>query len=340
MPVVTEIELRRGTAAAWTAANPVLSTAEPGYETDTGKLKIGDNVTAWNSLAYFAGTGLSPTLTDAHIFVGNGSNVATDVAVSGDLTLADTGAFTIANLAVTNAKIANSTIDLTAKVTGSLPVANGGTGDSSLTVYAPLFGGTTTTGAIQSGTVGTAGQVLTSNGAGALPTFQAAGGGGSELVLLATATASSSASLNFTSVITSAYTGYYLVVENLLTSTTCNVDLKLSTNNGSTFAASALCATTAWTLNSGSAPSYDGTSGTMRISTNNASSTYCGFANISIQGSGTLAWWGILTGDHSDNTSDESFVGKTSTGINAFQLLPTAGTFTSGKVYLYGIKNT
>lgn len=55
----------------------------------------------------------------------------------------------------------------------ALPVANGGTGDTALTVYAPLFGGTTTTGAVQSGAVGTAGQVLTSNGAAAIATFQA-----------------------------------------------------------------------------------------------------------------------------------------------------------------------
>jgi hypothetical protein len=41
-----------------------------------------------------------------------------------------------------------------------------------------LCGGTTSTGAYQSiASVGTAGQILTSNGAGALPTFQAAGGG-------------------------------------------------------------------------------------------------------------------------------------------------------------------
>jgi hypothetical protein len=53
-----------------------------------------------------------------------------------------------------------------------VPVADGGTGVSSLTAYAPIFGGTTSTGAVQSGTVGTSGQVLTSNGAGALPTFQ------------------------------------------------------------------------------------------------------------------------------------------------------------------------
>lgn len=51
-------------------------------------------------------------------------------------------------------------------------VANGGTGVTSLTAYAPVFGGTTSTGAVQSGTTGTAGQVLVSNGSGALPTFQ------------------------------------------------------------------------------------------------------------------------------------------------------------------------
>lgn len=58
-----------------------------------------------------------------------------------------------------------------------VPVADGGTGVSSLTAYAPIFGGTTGTGAVQSGTVGSAGEVLTSNGAGALPTFQASAGG-------------------------------------------------------------------------------------------------------------------------------------------------------------------
>ncbi len=75
-------------------------------------------------------TGSTASLTDSHIFVGNVSNVATDVAMSGDITIANTGATTIANLAVTNAKIANTTIDLTAKVTGVLPIANGGTNSS------------------------------------------------------------------------------------------------------------------------------------------------------------------------------------------------------------------
>ncbi len=59
-----------------------------------------------------------------------------------------------------------------------LPVAGGGTGDASFTAYAVICGGTTTTNPLQSiAGLGTSGYVLTSNGAGALPTFQAAGSG-------------------------------------------------------------------------------------------------------------------------------------------------------------------
>ena len=58
-------------------------------------------------------------------------------------------------------------------VTGTVAVANGGTGNATATAYAVQCGGTTTTGAHQSvASVGTAGQVLTSNGAAALPSFQ------------------------------------------------------------------------------------------------------------------------------------------------------------------------
>ena len=58
--------------------------------------------------------------------------------------------------------------------TGTVPVDQGGTGLSTTTAYSVVFTGTTATGNFQaSGGPGTSGQVLTSNGAGALPTFQA-----------------------------------------------------------------------------------------------------------------------------------------------------------------------
>ena len=52
---------------------------------------------------------LSSTLTSAHIFVGNGSNVATDVAASGDLTLANTGAFTLNTVNANTGSFGSST---------------------------------------------------------------------------------------------------------------------------------------------------------------------------------------------------------------------------------------
>lgn len=58
--------------------------------------------------------------------------------------------------------------------TAPLGVASGGTGKASLTSYAVLCGGTTSTSPVQPlASLGTSGQVLTSNGAGALPSFQA-----------------------------------------------------------------------------------------------------------------------------------------------------------------------
>ena len=55
-----------------------------------------------------------------------------------------------------------------------LPVPSGGTGRATATAYAVICGGATATGALQSiASVGTTGQVLTSNGVGALPTMQA-----------------------------------------------------------------------------------------------------------------------------------------------------------------------
>ena len=48
-----QIILRKGTAAAWTAAGTVvLAAGEPGFETDTGKLKIGNGTLAWTALDY------------------------------------------------------------------------------------------------------------------------------------------------------------------------------------------------------------------------------------------------------------------------------------------------
>lgn len=62
-------------------------------------------------------------LTDAHILVGNASNIATDVAVSGDVTIANTGAVTIGNDKVTYAKMQN--VSATDKLLGRVTAGSG-----------------------------------------------------------------------------------------------------------------------------------------------------------------------------------------------------------------------
>ena len=69
-----------------------------------------------------------------------------------------------------------------AAVSGTVAVGNGGTGLSSLTTYNVVVGGTASTTPVQQvASAGTVSQVLTSNGAGALPSWQNATGGGSSV---------------------------------------------------------------------------------------------------------------------------------------------------------------
>jgi hypothetical protein len=51
--MATRMQQRRGTAAEWISADPVLGEGEIGFETDTGKFKIGHDDTVWTELPYF-----------------------------------------------------------------------------------------------------------------------------------------------------------------------------------------------------------------------------------------------------------------------------------------------
>jgi len=54
---MARIQLRRGTAAQWTSADPVLLEGELGLETDTGRIKVGDGVANWNTTTYNVSSG-------------------------------------------------------------------------------------------------------------------------------------------------------------------------------------------------------------------------------------------------------------------------------------------
>ena len=107
--------------------------------------------------------------------------------VNANTTWMETGAgpFTIGTTAITfsgypgQASIVTLGTITTGVWTGTtIAVANGGTGNTTFTAYSVLCAGTTSTGAFQNVSgVGSSGQVLTSNGAGALPTWQTGIGG-------------------------------------------------------------------------------------------------------------------------------------------------------------------
>lgn len=50
MSVLIQFRIRRDTAANWTSQNPILATGEIGLDTTANLIKVGDGVTAWNTL--------------------------------------------------------------------------------------------------------------------------------------------------------------------------------------------------------------------------------------------------------------------------------------------------
>lgn len=114
---------------------------------------------------------------------GTGGSITMKGATSGSVTVSvpvAAGTSTVFTLPTTNG---TSHYPITTDGSGALkyeilPVAGGGTGVATTTAYGVLCGGTTSTGVLQSVSgVGTSGQVLTSSGASALPTWQPASGG-------------------------------------------------------------------------------------------------------------------------------------------------------------------
>ena len=104
--MAVRFQLRRDTANNWASVNPVLALGEPGVETDTLKVKVGDGTLNWNNLGYtittqfadlngkpttIAGYGITDALALANFSVGAEGTASGDGAIAYDNT---TGVFT------------------------------------------------------------------------------------------------------------------------------------------------------------------------------------------------------------------------------------------------------
>ena len=87
---MTTIKFRRDTSANWTSVNPIPAQGEPCYETDTGKLKIGNGSDNYVTLPYVSDGGGGSAGTTDYTQLENKPQI-NSVELTGNKTLNDLG---------------------------------------------------------------------------------------------------------------------------------------------------------------------------------------------------------------------------------------------------------
>ncbi len=324
------------------ASNAVTSVA-PSATSGVPLISQGASANPAYGTAVVAGGGTG-AVTLTGLLTGNGTSAVTATAITQYNVI--TGGATNAPNSV--APSATSGVPLISQGASSQPifgtavVAGGGTGVATMTTaYAPVCAGTTATGALQVASTGlsTSGYVLTSTGSSSLPSFQALPASGA-LTLISTQTASNSATVSFTSGITSTYANYLLVFNGVIPVTN-GTDLRMvvSTNGGSSY------------LNSGYLSGYNFVAYNSAAWTNGNASTY--FYLLVTQantagagGSGHVFLYDVSTGNtlkiNGASTRSDSLYGllqgnQSSNTFNAIQLAMSSGNISSGTFSLYGL---
>ena len=306
------------------------------FNTTTGALALG--VVTGNTGAQGPAGDLSDPTTTQHDIIVRGASAIERLAKGSNSTVLNTNASgALAYSQVSTAMIADDAVTLAKMASGT---------DGNLISF-------DTSGNPAYVTTGSSGQVLTSNGAGAAPTFQAAAGG--SLVHITTVTASNSASIDIASTLTDTYNSYFVTFANLLpASNNTEFVMLFSTDNGSSFVTGSAYVYNIKHFYTG--PSGDGNSestgdssirlalavsstaadgglsGYMYIHspTNSAVRTHVNFASFMKMGDGSNTAASLVGGGYVGSATDD----------DAFQIKNESGNITSGTVRVYGIENS
>jgi hypothetical protein len=93
MAVNDLITFRKGTSSAWTSANPILASGEPGYDLTNEILKIGDGVSSWSGLSP-VGVGLNNLVEDLSPQLGGNLDLNNrNITGTGNININGSGSF-------------------------------------------------------------------------------------------------------------------------------------------------------------------------------------------------------------------------------------------------------
>lgn len=163
------LQLRTGSATQWAASTRILAVGEPGVETDSGRIKIGDGTNLWSALPWSgaaivkSGTNGALTVNGADVVVYSLPTATSDTlggikssSGTGKVTVdSSTGTASVNNVASADRLSSSRTISLSGDVTGS----GSFNGSANLAITTALAGQAFTAGTYTRVTVNTKGIV-------------------------------------------------------------------------------------------------------------------------------------------------------------------------------------
>jgi hypothetical protein len=343
MPVQTQMQVRRGTASSWTSTNPTLAAGELGFETDTGKFKIGTGASTWTALSY-AGGGQN-TLTTYQYTATGAQTTFSGVDANGNTLAYTAGAVQV----YLNGALLQNTADYAASTGTSVVLTTGALVGDSLTILS--LGSFTVSTDIPKSTLTAKGSIVAASGAstpanlsvGANDTVLtadsstatglkwAAPASGGGMTLLSTTTLSGTTTT--ISSISQDYTNLFIVINGISAATAHIIQLL---PNGE----AALCNGSG--VSTSTATSY--TSEPMRISGNQttmtSNSTANAFACIINNYASTTNYKPFQHFGGRDSSVFVNFAGvfRSNSAVSSLTFNLDGTTFTAGTVLLYGVK--